>query len=67
MAVSRALGDFIYKNRCDLPAEQQQVSAEPDIKIEARDGTEEFLVIACDGIWDVMDNNEVCAFIRDLV
>jgi serine/threonine protein phosphatase PrpC len=26
---------------------------------------EEFLVIACDGIWDVMSNDDICAYIRD--
>jgi serine/threonine protein phosphatase PrpC len=59
------LGDFSYKQRQDLKAEEQQVSAEPDIKIEPRDGMEEFLVIACDGIWDVMSNDDICAYIRD--
>ncbi|DBA03666.1 TPA: hypothetical protein N0F65_006845 [Lagenidium giganteum] len=67
LAVSRALGDFTYKQRSDLKAEEQQVSAEPDIKIEAIDGSEEFLVIACDGIWDVMTNEDVCAHVRDLM
>jgi hypothetical protein len=36
LAVSRALGDFVYKHRSDLPAEAQQVSAEPEIKIVPR-------------------------------
>lgn len=67
LAVSRALGDFVYKGRGDLPAVEQQVSPEPDIKIEQRDGTEEFLVIACDGIWDVMSNDDVCQYIRALL
>jgi hypothetical protein len=49
LAVSRALGDFSYKARADLPAEEQQVSAEPDIEVQMIDKTEEFLVLACDG------------------
>lgn len=67
LAVSRALGDFSYKARADLPAEQQQVSAEPDIEVQKIDKTEEFLVLACDGIWDVMSNDELCAYIRQLM
>lgn len=67
LAVSRALGDFVYKNRNDLPASSQQVSPVPDIKIEPRDGSEEFLIIACDGIWDVMSNEEICHIIRQLL
>lgn len=65
--MSRALGDFTYKQRNDLKAEEQQVSAEPDITIEKIDGTEEFLVIACDGIWDVMSNEGICEFVRNLM
>ncbi|TDH65831.1 hypothetical protein CCR75_002057 [Bremia lactucae] len=67
LAVSRALGDFSYKARADLPAEQQQVSAEPEIIVQKIEKTEEFLVLACDGIWDVMTNDEICAFIRQLL
>jgi len=67
LAVSRALGDFDYKRRSDLPAAAQQVSAEPDIRIEERSPDDEFLVIACDGIWDVMTNDECCGFVRELL
>eukprot|EP00753_Platysulcus_tardus_P020563 PLAT8220.1.p1 GENE.PLAT8220.1~~PLAT8220.1.p1 ORF type:complete len:323 (-),score=138.37 PLAT8220.1:171-1139(-) len=65
LAVSRAMGDFTYKRRDDLPAKEQQVSVEPDIRIEERTDADEALVIACDGIWDVMTNDEVGAFLRD--
>lgn len=64
LAVSRALGDFSYKQSDHLSAAEQQVSAEADIKIVPRDGTEEFLVICCDGIWDVMENDEVGDYLR---
>lgn len=67
LAVSRALGDFSYKARADLPAEKQQVSAEPEIEVQKIEKTEEFLVLACDGIWDVMSNDEICAYIRQLM
>lgn len=64
LAVSRALGDFSYKQSDHLSAAEQQVSAEADITIQPRDGTEEFLVICCDGIWDVMENDEVGDYVR---
>ncbi|RLN02464.1 hypothetical protein BBJ28_00016892 [Nothophytophthora sp. Chile5] len=79
LAVSRALGDFSYKARTDLLPEEQQVrgilfhllclavSAKPDIEIQQIDGTEEFLVIACDGIWDVMTNDDLCGYVRQLM
>ena len=31
LAVSRALGDFDYKQRSDLPPTKQKVSVEPDV------------------------------------
>jgi serine/threonine protein phosphatase PrpC len=48
LAVSRALGDFVYKHRRDLKAEEQQVSAEPEIIARERSADDQFLVLACD-------------------
>jgi protein phosphatase 1B len=68
LAVSRALGDFVYKQAHTLPAEAQAVSAEPEVHVESRKADEdEFLVLACDGIWDVFTNEECGAWIRDTV
>lgn len=64
LAVSRALGDFVYKNSPALPPEKQQVSCEPDIFVyERKHAEDQFIVLACDGIWDVMSNEECAAFI----
>jgi serine/threonine protein phosphatase PrpC len=51
LAVSRALGDFEYKDRKDLPAAQQKITADSDTTIIARVPEDEFLLLACDGIW----------------
>uniref|UniRef100_A0A6U5FM03 protein-serine/threonine phosphatase n=1 Tax=Corethron hystrix TaxID=216773 RepID=A0A6U5FM03_9STRA len=59
LAVSRALGDLQYKTRNDLPAEQQKVTALPDFIVHERDNRlDEYIIIACDGIWDVVSNDE---------
>ena len=72
LAVSRALGDFEYKNNPSRRADQQLVSPEPEITCHTRNlstnsgKTEEqvaFIVLACDGIWDVMNNEELAAYI----
>ena len=39
---------------------EQKVSPEPDIVIYPRKESDELLVVACDGIWDVMSNDECC-------
>ena len=65
LAVSRALGDFDYKRASDLPATEQLVSPEPEITVQDRDlSNDEFLLLACDGVFDVMSNDEVTAYIR---
>ncbi|GBG25566.1 Protein phosphatase 1B [Hondaea fermentalgiana] len=63
LAVSRALGDFLYKANDSLPDVEQQVSAEPDVSVIARKPTDQFVLLACDGIWDVMSNEAVCSFV----
>lgn len=64
LAVSRALGDFEYKNVEGKGPCEQLVSPEPEIFIEGRDDArDEFLVLACDGVWDVMTNEEICSFV----
>jgi len=63
LAVSRALGDYDYKNSPSLPATMQLVSPEPDLDIIERSVDDEFLILACDGIWDVMSNQEVVDYI----
>ncbi|KAJ9470881.1 putative protein phosphatase 2C T23F11.1 [Diplonema papillatum] len=64
LAVSRALGDFDFKQAGGLPARDQAVSACPDVSFHARSPDDQFLVQACDGIWDCMTDDEVCSFIR---
>lgn len=46
---------------------KQMVSPEPEILVRDRDNADEFVIIACDGIWDVMTNEECVAFVRDMV
>jgi len=65
LAVSRALGDFEYKSVEGRGPTEQLVSPAPEIFVEPRRPDEdEFLVLACDGIWDVMSNEDVCEFIH---
>jgi len=64
LAVSRALGDYDYKNVSGLPPTEQLVSAEPDLSVMERSSDDEFLILACDGVWDVMTNEEVVSYIH---
>ena len=64
LALSRALGDFEFKQNNNLPAEQQIVTADPDIISHTSTSEDEFLIIACDGIWDVLKSQEAIDFVR---
>lgn len=68
LAVSRALGDFVYK-RCEtVTAERQAVTALPEFMVEARQpAKDEFIVLACDGIWDVMSSQEVVEKVGEML
>lgn len=52
---SRALGDFQYKDENRKP-EDCKVTAVPDTQSVLRSDDDEFLLVACDGVWDVMSN-----------
>lgn len=63
--LSRALGDFEYKMNKTLPAEEQMVTALPDVRSTRLQEGDEFLLLACDGIYDVMENQQAIDFIRE--
>lgn len=81
LALSRALGDFAFKTNDTMPAEEQVVTGEhkkfqktfhnckfsafPDVITDTLTPDHEFIVLACDGIWDVMTNQEVVDFVRE--
>ena len=53
LAVSRALGDFEYKNVDGKGPTEQLVSPEPEFYIKEREpDLDQFLVLACDGKQD---------------
>mmetsp|Transcript_8336 Transcript_8336/g.11253 ORF Transcript_8336/g.11253 Transcript_8336/m.11253 type:complete len:128 (+) Transcript_8336:344-727(+) len=62
--LSRAIGDLKYKSIKTLPKKDQIITAEPDIICQERDSKDEFLVLACDGVWDCMNNQECVDFCR---
>lgn len=65
LSLSRALGDFVYKMNNTLPVEEQTITANPDIIVRDITEEDEFIVLACDGIWDVMRNDQVIDYIRE--
>lgn len=71
LAVSRALGDRRFKSSDDDSPRHESgahvVSATPEITQISLERDDEFIVIACDGLFDVMSNEEVVRFVRDSI
>ncbi|KAF5360471.1 hypothetical protein D9756_004721 [Leucocoprinus leucothites] len=64
LALSRALGDFQFKKNWSLGPEAQIITANPDVTCHDITEEDEFLVIACDGIWDCLSSQQVVDFVR---
>ncbi|XP_036026551.1 protein phosphatase 1B isoform X2 [Onychomys torridus] len=64
LAVSRALGDYDYKCVDGKGPTEQLVSPEPEVFEILRAEEDEFVILACDGIWDVMSNEELCEYVQ---
>ncbi|CAL8353140.1 unnamed protein product [Merluccius merluccius] len=65
--LSRAIGDHFYKRNKNLPPEEQMISAMPDVKVLTLNDDHDFMVIACDGIWNVLSSQEVVDFISERI
>jgi len=62
--LSRAIGDLEYKRRSDLPASAQAITCTPEIQTLPIVPEDEFLILACDGIWDVMSDQQAVDFVK---
>jgi len=62
LAVSRALGDFRFKP-ADLAPERCKVTVVPEVQTVMHCKAGDWLLLACDGIFDVMENKDVYDFI----
>ncbi len=81
LAVSRAFGDYEFKGgRVELlqefkstgasgigTLERPPVVALPDVRVYERSEEDDFLVIATDGLWDVMNSAQAITFVRSMM
>ncbi|KAK3137950.1 hypothetical protein QOZ80_5AG0362490 [Eleusine coracana subsp. coracana] len=56
LATSRSIGDYYLK---------PFVSAEPEVTVMERTDQDEFLILASDGLWDVVSNEVACKIARN--
>ncbi|KAF2304362.1 hypothetical protein GH714_030477 [Hevea brasiliensis] len=55
LAMSRAFGDFLLKNH--------GIIALPEISYHRLAPTDQFIILATDGVWDVLSNNKVASIV----
>mmetsp|Transcript_19353 Transcript_19353/g.29293 ORF Transcript_19353/g.29293 Transcript_19353/m.29293 type:complete len:392 (-) Transcript_19353:64-1239(-) len=68
LAVSRGLGDFRFKLNDALSDKTQKVSSVPEILLYPRDHKkDQFIILGCDGIWDVMANQDCVNVVQGLL
>ncbi|XP_047328297.1 probable protein phosphatase 2C 60 [Impatiens glandulifera] len=63
--LTRAIGDMEFKQNKFLAPEKQIVTANPDINTVELCDDDEFIVLACDGIWDCMSSQQLVDFIHE--
>ena len=61
--LSRTIGDLDYKRNSKLPMSEQIISSTPDITCFERTANDDFLLLACDGIWETMSSQDVVDFV----
>lgn len=64
LAMTRAFGDFGFKSKRRLSSKGPVLLSEPEVSsIESLD-TYDFFVVASDGLWSVMSNDDVAEFVK---
>jgi serine/threonine protein phosphatase PrpC len=62
LSLSRALGDLDYKKNPSLRPEQQLISPMPDVRKYTYGPSDKFLVMGCDGIWELLTVEDICVY-----
>lgn len=61
--LSRAIGDHCYKLNENFDLESQIISAMPDIKKVTLNKGDQFMILACDGIWNTLSSQDAVDFV----
>ena len=63
--MSRSLGDLEYKQNKKLAPEDQMITANPEIMTDNLTSDCNFIILACDGVWDCLTNQEICDIVTE--
>jgi len=62
LAVSRGFGDLAFKNEETLG--EKFVTVEPDVRVFKISDKTSFFILACDGLWDTVPNEQAIEFVK---
>eukprot|EP00439_Symbiodinium_sp_Y106_P077523 s1460_g16.t1 len=63
--LSRTIGDLDYKRNSALRMSEQIISSTPDVTYFQREARDDFILLACDGIWETMSSQDVVDFVNE--
>jgi len=58
LGVSRAIGDIAFKHEKYTDGKPSGLVADPEVALRELTGEEQFLIIGCDGLWDVVEHQQ---------
>uniref|UniRef100_A0A6A7FYF4 protein-serine/threonine phosphatase n=2 Tax=Hirondellea gigas TaxID=1518452 RepID=A0A6A7FYF4_9CRUS len=62
--LSRAFGDHGYKQNTNITAAEQMISPMPDVQTLQLTQEDDFVIIACDGIWNSLSSQQAVDFVN---
>lgn len=63
IAVTRAIGDLIYKDPGFTKGKCSGLTAEPEVRKIRMTAEDQFMILACDGLWDVVTHQQAVSFV----
>jgi len=67
LAVSRAIGDLMYKAEDCTNGKCSGLIADPDVFQVEMSATHRFLLLACDGLWETLNYEDACKLINEKI
>mmetsp|Transcript_14233 Transcript_14233/g.26851 ORF Transcript_14233/g.26851 Transcript_14233/m.26851 type:complete len:306 (+) Transcript_14233:354-1271(+) len=61
--LSRSLGDLEYKRARNLEPHEQIISGYPEVRTTTIGPNDHFMVLACDGVWDILTSQQCVEFV----
>lgn len=58
-------GDHNYKRNRALELKEQMITPLPDVQIQTLTPNDDFIIVACDGIWNSLSSQQCVDFVKE--